>query len=148
MTVISISGSSLEEVWGEQQTKPKTKKKSSKSSNDSMCKKPTNYDDIMDYYHPSIHGIYEKSRYSRRDDDKEKRYDEDVYVSAVEDEDISQKLPPRLREYYTERSGMQPHNVIDKEKQYLDLSMFVFSGIALIFILEQFVSIGMAIAKK
>lgn len=153
MTVISISGSSLDEVWGETTSKPKNKRKSTKQPSDPVCeKKSSNYDDIMDYYHPSIHGIYEKSRYSRTqkkltDTDADDRYDENVNVSGA-DEDLSQKLPPKFREHYSDINYQSPTTDHEREKQYLDLSMYIFSGIALIFILEQFVSLGMALASK
>jgi hypothetical protein len=160
MTVISVFGSSLDEVWGDVPGKQKSKKKSSKRTpSDQLCERSpsTQYDEIMDYYHPSLAGIYEKSRYSRTqhpltETDAEERYDENKYISSS-DPDVSKKLPPQAREYYVNAPTASIMHVTgklneDREKQYLDLSMYIFSGIALIFILEQFVSIGMALANK
>jgi len=144
MTVVNIVGSSLDEIWGSydlQKSKKKTNRK-----NREMCKpkndergKRDEYDDIMGY---SSYDWHDKARYSRthhplEDTDAEEREDVDKYItipSSVDSPDA--KI---VKEHYS--SG----HTDDRERIYLDLSMYVFSGIALIFILEQFVTIGMAL---
>ena len=183
MTVTTITGSELSEVWGDAFNKSKKKRSGGRGGADcdSLVKKPPPFDDIMnDFYHPSIHGIYEKSRFARdqhalADTDADgPREDEDKYVSvgpspempeqsiapanayAYQLQDAARRTQPQAQsqsqqpmqqqpqqnEHYTEPKHLMMLND-DREKRYLDLSMYVFSGVALIFILEQFIHLGL-----
>ena len=173
MTVTTITGSELSEVWGDAFNKSKKRRGGGRGGADcdSLVKKPPPFDDIMnDFYHPSIHGIYEKSRFARdqhalADTDADgPREDEDKFVSvgpSPQRPEEEQRVAPanayanRLQdaarrtqqqtqqyEHYTEPKHLMMLDD-DREKRYLDLSMYVFSGVALIFILEQFIHLGL-----
>jgi hypothetical protein len=156
MAVGNLVGCDISEAYGD--SFDKKKKKSGKKTGgkcDSMKKNPVHVDDIMnDYYHPSIYGIYEKSRYSRnqhplQDTDSEDRdADDDKYVEIGE----GVKEPTKnSQEHYSDSAAtkLSPKTLLmiheEREKRYLDLSMYVFSGVALIFILEQFINLGVAL---
>lgn len=144
MTVFSISGSSLDEVWGDAFHKKQKKTKtppSRKPFEDPFCTvDKKRIDDIMDSYTTDVFDSYDKSRFSRsqkppdEEDNEEKRY------PAEKNFTIPSPLKPSghvLVENFDE----------NREKMYLDLTMYVFSGIALIFILEQFITLGMHLKK-
>lgn len=155
MTVFNIIGSNLEDVWGQDYTNTKKKKKSKRSS-DAMC---TKFDNIMDVYQPEneiYNEQYNKSRYSRSqrhlsDTDAEDRETEehDIVVGSSNKynlEDKNEKFSEFNEFLKNKHHQMLPRE--DKEKQYLDMSMYIFSGIAMIFIMEQFISIGIAIGSN
>ena len=158
MTVMNLNPSDLSEAYGESFTKSSKKKKSKRSGCDATRKKPAQFDDIIsDFYHPSLHGIYEKSRYSRNQHalpmtDSSDREEDDKYVNFDED-DHDTSIKPQL-ENYQERTPVQnnlPSKLLsihdEREKRYIDLSMYIFSGIALIFIMEQFINLGVALKQ-
>jgi hypothetical protein len=144
MTVMNLTGSDLNEVWGNEYHS-KNKKKRNAKKEEAEVKKPNDLDDIMDYYHPSIFGSYQKSRYSRTqqplpETDAEEREDENKYINIRRNE-----------EHYvpTPETTISPKTLLmlqeERERQYLDLGMYIFSGVALIFILEQFINLGVAL---
>lgn len=160
MTVVNLTGCDLQDAWGDSYSKPKKKKGSRNATDscDSSGKKPKNFDDIMNYYHPSIFGVYEKSRYSRTqeplpDTDGEEREVEDRFVSIGDTSSDSYEIvtknekhdPSGSKEHFTG----YPKSLLllqeEREKRYMDLAMYVFSGIALIFIMEQFINLGVAL---
>ena len=150
LTVTNITGSELSEVWGDAFTKPK--KKRGDNVCQSLVKKPPPFDDIMnDFYHPSIQGTYEKSRDSRNQnalpgtDTDEEREEGDKFVevgSSNATPTPTDATNTAAKENFTEPKYLMMLND-DREKRYLDLSMYVFSGVALIFILEQFIHLGL-----
>jgi hypothetical protein len=169
MTVTPVIGSSLEDVWGQDFTKKKKRsKRTGEPSCDTYSKTPTQFDDIMDVYSYNENEPYNKTKFSRTqkhlvDTDAEDRELED-HVVNVDSKDPTSYIKGKTKEFYNNYESineflvknrdklLQHHNSIsninNKEKQYLDLSMYIFSGIALIFILEQFISIGIALGTK
>ncbi len=149
MTVSSINYAVLEEIWGESfdNTTNIEKKKKKKKSMDPLCqvyaKKPSKFDDIMDTYNSSNHEVYDKVQYSRThhplpDTDADER-EMDKYL-GIKDK--------QMHSLYQTKEGFESNDIFDKKEQlYLDFAMYIFSGIVLIFILEQFVQLGMAIKK-
>jgi hypothetical protein len=137
MTVSKVVGSSLDEVWGAYDSAPITQKKKKKQPMPKV-------DNIMDNY-------YDKTKWSRTQFPLDETDDSDAPRESV---DKYVKLISRnegLREHYDEshtpkisNNHVAPTND-DKEAMYLDLALYVFSGIILIFIMEQFINIGMAL---
>jgi hypothetical protein len=129
MTVTSTSYSLLEEVWGEPFDKPIKKKKTVKFCDERQSKRVQKFDDIMDTYYPNSSNTYEeynKSEFTRPNT----REPREVHVENYAEPSTSERTV-----------GIK--SMEDKEKQYLDMGMYVFSGVALIFIMEQFIQIGM-----
>jgi hypothetical protein len=163
MTVVTVIGSSLEDVWGQDFSKKKKRsRRNGEPSCDTYSKTPTQFDDIMDVYSYNDNEPYNKTKFSRTqkhlsDTDAEDRVLEDHIVSVDSKDPYTKSKtkeffsdPESINEFLVKNRDklLQYHNLGDnKEKQYLDLSMYIFSGIALIFILEQFVSIGIALGK-
>jgi hypothetical protein len=156
MTVTSVIGSSLEDVWGTDFSNSKKKKKSKRTTTDtSSCdvytKNPTQFDDIMDVYSYTEDEPYNKIKYSRTqrhlsDTDAEDRDADDEHIIIANpntNPNSNNKKQKEKKELFSEL-----HKEEIKEKQYLDLSMYIFSGVALIFILEQFISIGIVLGSK
>ena len=147
MTVGNLVGCDITEAYGDAFNKKKKKsgKKYNEDKRENTKKNPVNVDDIMnDYYHPSIYGVYEKSRYSRTQhplpetDSEDRDADDDIYVEIGTQENYSEKV----KNVDSSKTLLMLQE--QREKQYMDLSMYVFSGIALIFILEQFINLGVA----
>lgn len=150
MTVIGTSYSFLEEVWGEHQPKVKKERKNKSKSrrvipeDDGVDSK---YDDIMDTY-GSHYGHYDKSEFSRtlhplpyteasdREEDLEGYTDKD---------DILEKDKEKLAKLI---EMFDSKHVVDKEKRYLDFGLYMFSGVALIFMMEQFLKIGITLGAR
>jgi hypothetical protein len=155
MTVVNIIGSNLEDVWGPDVTSSSKKKKKSRKDREATCntytRSPAYYDDIMDVYWPTEEEPYNKSKYSRTqhplsDTDAEERETE-VHNVKVQ-QNFEKEHFTELKDYIERNKDKFGSLFDDKEKQYLDMAMYVFSGIALIFILEQFVSIGMVLGSR
>jgi hypothetical protein len=155
MTVMSLTGSSLEDVWGPAATAKQRRKRRS-ADNERECEvlaQNAGFDDIMDnYYSPSIYGQHEKARFSRTqkplpDTDADsigEREPSEIFVDASKVSPLPQ--PPRLKEDFTDGSARELARLqYEREQRYMDLGMYVFSGVALIFILEQFINLGVAL---
>jgi hypothetical protein len=152
MTVLKVVGSSLDDVWG--QDVIKKKKRPTKRNSDPLCDmysdNPTRFDDIMNVYHPASNETYDKANYSRTqnhllDTDADDR-ESDIRELTVGSEKTGKNTTEKFSQNSALLDVIKRHG--DKEKQYIDLAMYVFSGIALIFILEQFVSIGIALSNR
>jgi hypothetical protein len=141
MTVSKVVGSSLDEVWGNYDVAPSSK-------NSVPRPKKHKVDNIMDNY-------YEKSKWSRTqqpqsdaDQSDGPRDELDRYVS------LKNRSGENTEHYMENPRGdaavlVEPTKEIrgdvDRESMYLDLSLYVFSGIILIFIMEQFINIGVSL---
>jgi hypothetical protein len=140
MTVINIQGSSLDEIWGVYDSPPtgsssSAKKRKSKRNN---CK-VWRLDDIVDTYNSqSPYELYERPKYSRTQFPLHETDGGDEPREEPEKEVHVEPSTHSIKEHYTELL-----NESKKEKLYIDLSLYVFSGVVLIFILEQFINIGM-----
>ena len=152
MTVVKIVGSTLDEVWGDSKVVKKKSAKRAKSLETDACDKirgSAKFDDIMDIYHPNNYDWADKARYSRtyhplQDTDGQDRDELQKYVdvSSEQSKDSENKRNNTIsKEHFVDVRNIEDNH----EKLYLDMSLYVFSGIALIFILEQFISIGMAL---
>lgn len=138
MTVSKVVGSSLDEVWGNYDVAPSSK-------NSVPRPKKHKVDNIMDNY-------YEKSKWSRT---QQPQSDADQSDGLRDDLDRYVSLKNRSgenTEHYVDTQDavfVQPKKEIrgdaDRESMYLDLSLYVFSGIILIFIMEQFINIGVSL---
>ena len=137
MTVSKVVGSSLDEVWGTYDIAPSSSQKQKKKKQ-SMPK----VDNIMDNY-------YDKTKWSRTqlplddtDDSDAPRESIDKYIQLM-------NRSEEAREHYEQEkintSSNNGSTSDDREAMYLDLALYVFSGIILIFIMEQFINIGMAL---
>lgn len=135
MTVINIQGSSLDEIWGVYDQPPNAngKKRKQKRNN---CK-VWRLDDIVDTYQSQFpYESYERPKYSRT---QFPLPDTDGGDEPREEPEKHVEVPmTSIKEHYSELL-----NEKNKEKLYIDLSLYVFSGVMLIFILEQFINIGM-----
>jgi hypothetical protein len=147
MTVTSIIGSSLDDVWGTEFNK---KKRKSKKTSDPFCKIPSRYDDIMDVYYPNEENYekFDKTNYSRtmhpqEDTDAEERVTKDTHIKVKPPKETFSELKS-----YFEKHKLKLVPKDEKEKQYMDLALYIFSGIVLIFILEQFVNIGIVLGNR
>lgn len=146
-------GAPLEEVWGSDlETHPKrdAKRRSTKApqqGNDplfcDLSSATKKLDDIMNYFESSPQH-YDKNPTSRSQDtlpmtDGEPRGEANVYPKGDAVFDM-----PKDRKVFIEKFDEQK----SREKQYLDFALYVFSGIVLIFVLEQFIQIGINLQRR
>lgn len=157
--IIQMSfGASLEEVWGINMDLPqdasvsKTKKSQkttslpSLSNSNKKCELYANakkLDDIMNYFQEKNES-YEKSPTSRNQlplpetDGADRGEGEKIATAAS-----TVELPPERKMIY---EGFQ-YQQQRRERDYLDFALYVFSGVVLIFVLEQFIQIGVNLQK-
>jgi hypothetical protein len=100
-------------------------------------------DDIMNYFEKTP-AAYDKTPTSRTqkplpETDAEPRGEEVVYTTK---ENVFPM--PKDRKVFVE--GFESQR--SREQQYLDFALYVFSGIVLIFVMEQFVNIGIHLQKR
>lgn len=148
MTVVKIQGSNLDEVYGTDAfSKPKRRKhiKRTNVSHDPSFERthqqPTGIDDIFDYYDGSSH-------------------DQEISSSPTSPSSPRSRQTPSPRPTHTQIADdvvehyathvQKPHKDLlhaaeERENRYIDLGLYLLSGVFLIFILEQFVNIGMAL---
>jgi hypothetical protein len=152
MTVLNVNYSSLDEVWADAPSKPKRKEKKKDSEArkvpDPICElyEMGNYrgyteNDIVSYANEYL----EKQNPSRKhhdSEDVEHDDDESIIVPPV------REPAPRLkRESFTpppQRRAYQEEETYSSRQDFafIDLLLYVISGIILIFAMEQFVKIG------
>jgi hypothetical protein len=141
-------GASLEEVWGVNMdlplgsvTKPAAKKQ--RPTDDEACQiyaSAKKIDDIINYVQ-SKGESYEKTPTSRSqmplpETDGADRGQGEIIAKNIVD------LPAERRMIF---EGFQNQN---RERDYLDFALYVFSGVVLIFVLEQFIQIGINLQRK
>jgi hypothetical protein len=152
MTVTNANYSSLDEVWGEPQSKPKRKDKKKEEPRkvpDPICElyEMGNYrgyteNDIVSYANEYL----EKQNPIHRENYSEPDH---VDVDLRDDDPIPPTPPSRPKREYVPppREGPRHYYHDDEPKQFsdfafIDLLLYVISGIILIFAMEQFVKIG------
>ena len=147
MTVVKIQGSSLEEVYGTDVfSKPKRKKQGKRgdTTRDSTIhpnQHPNGIDDIFDYYESS-NNEFEQTQSLQELQGTHPEYQRlSTHMPAVEAD---------VLEHYSVQSNPRTHKDMlhkeeERENRYIDLGLYLFSGVFLIFIMEQFVNIGMAL---
>lgn len=143
-------GASLEEVWGVnmdlpigsvvRSVQPKSVPKKQRSTDDEICASAKRLDDIMTYVQSKSES-YEKTPTSRSqiplpETHGTNRGDEEKIVKDLVD------LPSERKMIF---EGFQNQN---RERDYLDFALYVFSGVVLIFVLEQFIQIGINLQRK
>ena len=107
------------------------------------------FEDIVDTQQGSFDRIY-SNVYEETDDELDLEESEDVLKNepVVCEENVSQKSISELIEDEIKKNSYLKSLQRDRqvafvdERQYLDLLMYMFSGIILIFIMEQFIQIG------
>lgn len=142
MTVMRVVGSSLEEAWGEELPHSSPPSETTQKKKRSSKSKTRGLEDIMSFE------TYSKTPYSRTmkplpETDAEERDDDEKSLQIPSTFKSSRAhTNPNLSatEHFLETQQ-------NREKQHLDLAMYVFSGVALIFILEQFIQIGKALGR-
>lgn len=139
MTVSNTTYSYLEEAWGE--TFEKTKKSKSKKRDatcDTFAKSMAKFDDIMDVYAtPPSSEYYDKTEFSRT-----QRHLPDTDAEDRETEVKTLRPNMSSKQDYRDHFEELPTRTTD-DKLHLDFGMYLFSGVILIFIMEQFVQIGL-----
>lgn len=141
-------GASLEEVWGVNMDLPLgsvvgsvTKKQ--RPTDDAACEiyaSAKKIDDIINYVQSKGEN-YKKTPTSRSQmplpetDGADRGEGEKIAKSIVD-------LPAERRMIY---EGFQNQN---RDRDYLDFALYVFSGVVLIFVLEQFIQIGINLQRK
>ena len=145
-------GASLEEVWGVNMDLPlgsvvrpvtKSVQKKQRPTDEAACEiyaSAKKLDDIMNYVQSKSES-YEKTPTSRSQNplpetDGTNRGDAEKIVNKLID------LPSERKMIY---EGFQNQN---RERDYLDFALYVFSGVVLIFVLEQFIQIGINLQRK
>jgi len=99
-------------------------------------------DDIMNYFQEKSES-YEKAPTSRSQlplpetDGADRGEGEKIATSVV-------NLPPERKLIYEGFQQQQQR----REREYLDFALYVFSGVVLIFVLEQFIQIGINLQKR
>jgi hypothetical protein len=145
MTVVNTNYSYLEEAWPEldKPKKTKTKKREQKEAQcDSFAKSMAKFDDIMDVYaQPPNSEYYNKIPFSRTQDHLPETDAEDR--ESVRHVQIP-KVPKEVLDHYYEEPQIPKEIFVQSDdKIHLDFGMYLFSGVLLIFIMEQFVQIGL-----
>jgi hypothetical protein len=108
------------------------------------------FEDIVDSQQNSFDRIY-SNVYEETDDELEleeeappKRTEKVCEENTISQKSISELIEDEIRKNsYLKSLHRDHHATFVDERQYLDLLMYMFSGIILIFILEQFIQIGM-----
>ncbi len=143
-------GAPLEEVWGVNMDLPqgasvqKTRKTTKPTSKCDLYADAKKLDDIMNYFQEKNES-YEKSPTSRN----QKALPETDGADRAEGEKIATTastvdLPPERKMIYEGFEYQQQR----RERDYLDFALYVFSGVVLIFVLEQFIQIGINLQKR
>lgn len=153
MTVTSTNYSLIEEAWADAFEQPPSSMdrphKKKKKVRDPLCesyakRQPAKYDDIMDTYGGAQYEQYNKLKYSRGHGNREPSMEMDVETYEEQNDMSEEEYHLRHMPVQARRKYMQRHAYLDdREKRYLDLGVYVFSGVALIFIMEQFIQIGL-----
>ena len=107
------------------------------------------FEDIVDTQQNSFDRIY-SNVYEETDDELEleeeaspKRKERVCEENTISEKSISELIEDEIRKNsYLKSLHRDHHATFVDERQYLDLLMYMFSGIILIFILEQFIQIG------
>lgn len=138
-------GAPLEEVWGDSMVTelPRQPKKSTKKQTD-VCElyaQSKKLDDIMDYFEKKGEA-YDKVPTSRTQETLPETDGTDRGESVVSARS-SIDLPEERRLVY---EGFEQHQ--RRERDYLDFALYVFSGIVLIFVMEQFIQIGINMQRR
>ena len=147
-------GAPLEEVWGQdlethprrgaaKRDKPRPQKENNSDALCDLALATKKLDDIMNYFEKTPEP-FDKTPTSRTqkplpETDAEPRGEEVVYATK---ENVFPM--PKDRKVFVEGFDSQR----SREKQYLDFALYVFSGIVLIFVMEQFVNIGIHLQKR
>lgn len=142
-------GAPLEEVWGNDlETHPaklnrRDKKKKQDGTLCDLYEATKKLDDIMNYFENTPE-TYDKNPTSRTQQklpntDAEPRGEAEVYPKKAEVYPLPKDQKVFVEGFDEQRS---------REKQYLDFALYVFSGIVLIFIMEQFINIGIHLQQK
>ena len=139
----ALFGASLDEVWGNGDgtnlPPKKTKSSSLRPNDDQDCSgilKNKILDPIYKKEHEAPYNKNESSRVQLPQDDTDGGLDRDnkLVVIPTQPKELPKERKLDYKEHFT--------NTSDREKQYLDLALYVFSGIVLIFVMEQFIQIG------
>lgn len=161
MTVLNVNYSSLDEVWGEPPSKPKRKEKKKEAEArkvvDPICElyEMGNYrgyteNDIISYANEYL----EKQNPARGSWQQEGSTSKHIDLDDVERDDVSvvadtvrEPVPRPKREAFNpppQRRVYHDEEVYSSRQDFafIDLLLYVISGIILIFAMEQFVKIG------
>lgn len=144
MTVMKVVGSSLDEVWGMYDSAPSSSQKQKKKKQN-MPK----VDNIMDNY-------YDKTKWSRTQlpldetdsiDAPRESVDKYIQLTNRSGHEVSREHyeSEKYNENHTEKGNTVSMKDDQTESMYVDLALYTFSGIILIFIMEQFINIGIAL---
>lgn len=164
MTVINTSYSSIEEAWADSYLSPslqkKPKKKRQPPQADPICdlynSRDLAYDDtdIVSY----ANKFYEKSQY-QHPMMEQREMPKTIHIDASEPDEVPVSAPyqeeemptrPRERVYYDTKEGYddeEHYETKSNNMDYFDIILYIISGILLIFMMEQFVRIGMLLSR-
>lgn len=138
-------GAALEDVWGDSMVMelPQQPRKNDKKQSD-VCEiyaQSKKLDDIMNYFEKKG-DVYDKVPTSRTQETLPETEGTDRGDSVV----TSRKaidLPEERRMVY---EGFEQHQ--RRERDYIDFALYVFSGVVLIFVMEQFIQIGINLQRR
>lgn len=147
----------MEEVWGQdlethprrgggsKRDRPRPQRESNSDALCDLASATKKLDDIMNYFENTPEP-FDKTPTSRTqkalpETDAEPRGEEVVYASRAQENVFPM---PKDRKVFVEGFDSQR----SREQQYLDFALYVFSGIVLIFVMEQFVNIGIHLQQR
>ena len=105
-------------------------------------------DELESYMDMRKKAIYKEANYSSEEmSDPEEEY-ENMLTSVYEEEEYDDEIDEER--YYVKKPRQTELNTLKKQKDtsHLDILLFMISGVLMIFIMEQFVQIGMKMKKE
>lgn len=152
MTVINTSYSSIEEAWADSYLSPSLQKKPKKKRQDPICDlynaRDSAYDDtdIIAY----ANKFYDKSQFQKPMNREPPRKEITVGVEEPPSEEYEELPPPHAHPETRLYNAREDYENYEKTPNldYFDIALYVISGIILIFMMEQFVKIGMLLSRS